>query len=83
MFKKMCFLTILIFIFLAGMSYGAVITESEPNNAPEKANAISAGDTARGQINYGDGYDYYKLTLLSRALQPLIFLAILRTAVSR
>ena len=63
MFKKMCFLTALIFIFLTGVSYGAVVTEVEPNNAPEKANHFTVGDAVRGQINYGDGSDYFTTVL--------------------
>ena len=63
MFKKMCFLTALIFIFLTGVTYGAVVTEVEPNNAPEKANPFTVGDAVRGQINYGDGSDYFTTVL--------------------
>lgn len=63
MFKKMCFLTALIFIFLTGVTYGAVVTENEPNNAPEKANPFTIGDTVRGQMNYGDGSDYFTTVL--------------------
>ena len=36
MFKKICFLAALIFIFLTGVTYGAVVTENEPNNALRK-----------------------------------------------
>ncbi|OIO29181.1 MAG: hypothetical protein AUJ60_05595 [Nitrospirae bacterium CG1_02_44_142] len=63
MFKKMCFLTALIFIFLTGVTYGAVVTEVEPNNAPEKANHFAVGDAVRGQINYGDGNDMFTTVL--------------------
>ncbi|HBR21431.1 MAG TPA: hypothetical protein DD713_02500 [Nitrospiraceae bacterium] len=63
MFKKMCFLTALIFIFLTGVTYGAVVTENEPNNAPEKANPFTVGDAVRGLINYGDGSDYFTTVL--------------------
>lgn len=63
MFKKMCFLTALILIFLTGVTYGAVVTEVEPNNAPEKANHFTVGDAVRGQINYGDGSDYFTTVL--------------------
>ena len=63
MLKKTCFLTALISIFLTGITFGAVITENEPNNTPEKANSFTIGDTVRGQINYGDGSDYYRLVL--------------------
>jgi|GEM_PF-1090971 len=63
MFKKLCFLTAVIFIIAAGVSYGAVITENESNNAPEKANHFAVGDAVRGQINYGDGSDYFTAVL--------------------
>ena len=63
MFKKMCFLIALIFIFLTGVTYGAVVTEVEPNNAPEKANPFAVGDAVRGQINYGDGSDMFTTVL--------------------
>ena len=59
------FLAALIFIFLTGVTYGAVVTENEPNNAPEKANHFTVGDAVRGQINYGDydGGDYFTTVL--------------------
>lgn len=63
MFKKMCFLAALIFIFLTGVTYGAVVTEVESNNAPEKANHFTVGDAVRGMINYGDGSDYFTAVL--------------------
>lgn len=68
MFKKICFLTALIFIFLTGVTYGAVVTENEPNNATEKANHFTVGDAVRGQINYGDGSDYFTTVLVQSGI---------------
>ncbi|MDI6744680.1 MAG: hypothetical protein QMD07_04810 [Thermodesulfovibrionales bacterium] len=63
MLREMCFLTVLLFIFLTGVTYGAVVTENEPNNAPEKANHFTVGDAVRGQINYGDRSDNFTTAL--------------------
>ena len=62
MFKK-CVFNGFDFHLLTGVTYGAVVTEVEPNNAPEKANHFTVGDAVRGQINYGDGSDYFTAVL--------------------
>jgi hypothetical protein len=65
MTKRMLYLSAIVlfsFIFIIA-SYAAAVTEVEPNNSPERANPINIGDSVTGKINYGDGSDYFKLTL--------------------
>ncbi|MBA4349601.1 MAG: hypothetical protein C0415_06415 [Thermodesulfovibrio sp.] len=65
MTKRIFYLSaIVLFSFIFSIApYAAAVTEVEPNNSPEQANLINIGDTVTGKINYGDGSDYFKLTL--------------------